>query len=511
MIVGANLKNTVRIGLFISLLVGFIFVYERYVDPAGGYLGYISLLTSMSVIFIAFVIFLENRHPSQTLTWLVVLGSFPLVGFIFYLLFGRNYKKEKMFRRKYILDKQAFLRFEGENDHVNEEKIKQMADHQRKLFYLAQNLGHSPISFATQTKVLTNGDETFKEILTSLKEATHHIHLEYYIVRHDEIGQEIKEILIQKAKEGIKVRFLFDAVGSWQLSKKYIAELRQAGVEIIPFGPVRLPFLNSKINFRNHRKIIVIDGSKGFVGGLNIGDEYLGRVESFGFWRDTHMMLKGEAVRSLQLIFLQDWYYMTNQNILSADYLSPVLEENIHGGVQLIAGGPDNEWSVIKNIFFSMITSAEKSVWIASPYFIPDEDISSALKVAALSGIDVRLLMPQRPDKKIVFYASRSYFPELLEAGVKIYEYKKGFMHSKIVIVDEELASIGTSNMDMRSFHLNFEVNAFLYRTRSTQKLVKEYINDLKNSRKIDISKFKQRHIGYRMIESTSRLLSPFL
>lgn len=511
LIVGAKVKNTVRIGLFISLLVGFIFIYEYYVDPAGGYLGYISLLTSMSVIFIAFVIFLENRHPSQTLTWLVVLGSFPLVGFIFYLLFGRNYKKEKMFRRKYILDKQAFLRFEGENDPVNEEKIKQMADHQRKLFYLAQNLGHSPISFATQTKVLTNGDETFKEILTSLKEATHHIHLEYYIVRHDEIGQEIKEILIQKAKEGIKVRFLFDAVGSWQLSKKYIAELRQAGVEIIPFGPVRLPFLNSKINFRNHRKIIVIDGSKGFVGGLNIGDEYLGRVESFGFWRDTHMMLKGEAVRSLQLIFLQDWYYMTNQNILSADYLSPVLEENIHGGVQLIAGGPDNEWSVIKNIFFSMITSAEKSVWIASPYFIPDEDISSALKVAALSGIDVRLLMPQRPDKKIVFYASRSYFPELLEAGVKIYEYKKGFMHSKIVIVDEELASIGTSNMDMRSFHLNFEVNAFLYRTRSTQKLVKEYINDLKNSRKIDISKFKKRHIGYRMIESTSRLLSPFL
>lgn len=511
LIVGANVKNTVRIGLFISLLVGFVYVYDRYVDPASGYLGYISLLMSMSVIFISFVIFLENRHPAQTLTWIVVLGSFPLVGFIFYLLFGRNYKKEKMFRRKYILDKQAFLRFEGENDPINEEKIKQLADHQRKLFYLAQNLGHSPISFATQTKVLTNGDETFKEILDSLREATHHIHLEYYIVRHDEIGQEIKEILIKKAKEGVKVRFLFDGVGSWQLSKKYISELRQAGVEMIPFGPVRLPFLNSKINFRNHRKIIVIDGSIGFVGGLNIGDEYLGRVESFGFWRDTHMMMKGEAVRSLQLIFLQDWYYMTNQNILSSEYLSPVLEENIHGGVQLIAGGPDNEWSVIKNIFFSMITSAEKSVWIASPYFIPDEDIFSALKVAALSGIDVRLLMPQRPDKKIVFYASRSYFPELLEAGVKIYEYKKGFMHSKIVIVDEELASIGTSNMDMRSFHLNFEVNAFLYRTRSTQKLVKEYLNDLKNSRKIDISKFKRRHIGYRMIESTSRLLSPFL
>jgi len=505
------MKNTVRIVLFIGLLFGLVFMYDQYINSAGGYIGYASILIGISVTFIAFVIFLENRHPSQTLTWMIVLGSFPLVGFIFYLLFGRNYRKEKMFREKYILDKQAFLRIEGEIDPANAEKMEQMGDHQRKLFHLAQNLGNSPISFATQTQVLTNGEETFSEILNALKEATHHIHLEYYIVRHDKIGQEIKEILIEKAKEGVKVRFLYDGVGSWQLAKKYISELLQAGVEMIPFGPVRLPFLSSKVNFRNHRKIIVIDGSIGFVGGLNIGDEYLGRDASFGFWRDTHMMLKGEAVRSLQLIFLQDYYYMTNQNILTAEYLSPDLEENIHGGVQLIAGGPDNEWSVIKNIFFSMITSAEKSVWIASPYFIPDEDIFSALKIAALSGIDVRLLMPQRPDKKIVFHASRSYFPELLEAGVKIFEYEKGFMHSKIVIIDGESASIGTSNMDMRSFHLNFEVNVFLYRTRSTLKLVSEYINDLDNSKEIDNEEFKKRHIGYRIFESTARLLSPLL
>ncbi|MEH7125133.1 cardiolipin synthase [Bacillus sp. JJ1503] len=505
------MKNTVRIILFLGIMVGLVYLYDHYVMQTGGYLGYISILMSLSVIFIAFVIFLENRHPAQTLTWLVVLGSFPLVGFIFYILFGRNYKKEKMFRQKYILDKQAFLRVEGEIDPSNEEKMKQLGDHQRKLFHLAQNLGHSPISFATQTKVLTNGEETFQHILEALKEATHHIHLEYYIVRHDEIGQEIKNLLIQKAHEGVKVRFLYDAVGSWKLSNKYIDELKKAGIEIIPFGPVRLPFLSSKINFRNHRKIIVIDGSIGFVGGLNIGDEYLGRDESFGFWRDTHLLMRGEAVRSLQLIFLQDWYYMTNKSIMSPEYLSPDLEESIHGGVQLIAGGPDNEWSVIKNIFFSMITSAEKSVWIASPYFIPDEDIFSALKIAALSGIDVRLLVPKNPDKRIVFYASRSYFPELLEAGVKIFEYEKGFMHSKIVIVDEELASIGTSNMDMRSFHLNFEVNAFLYRTRSTDKLVREYLNDIQCSKEIDLEKFKNRKIGYRIIESTSRLLSPFL
>ncbi|MBL4952404.1 cardiolipin synthase [Neobacillus sp. YIM B02564] len=503
------MKNTVRVILFLVALSILLFFFRDRLES--GILGFLSVLISLSVIFIGFVIFLENRHPSQTITWLVVLGSFPLVGFIFYLLFGRNYRKEKMFRKKYFLDKQAFLTVEGEEDPRSEEKRALMGEHHGQLFTLAQKLGNSPISFDTATKVLTNGEETFQHIIQQLKRARHHIHLEYYIVRHDHIGQEIKNILIEKASQGVKVRFMFDAVGSWQLSKAYINELKNAGVETVPFGPVRLPFLNNKFNFRNHRKIIVIDGTVGFVGGLNIGDEYLGRDKEIGFWRDTHLMLRGEAVRSLQLIFLQDWYYMTNHSFLTAEYLSPQIDHESHGGVQLIAGGPDNEWSVIKNIFFSMIASAKESVWIASPYFIPDEDIFSALKVAALSGIDVRLLVPNRPDKRIVFHASRSYFPEMLEAGVKIYEYERGFMHSKIVIVDNELASIGTSNMDMRSFHLNFEVNAFLFRTKSTEKLVQEYINDLKYSKQIDLKTFEQRHIGFRLLESTARLLSPLL
>ncbi|MHC0036689.1 cardiolipin synthase [Pseudoneobacillus sp. C159] len=503
------MKNTVRIILFIFIfsLAGVFF--KDYFGHI--FFSYTSILMTLSVIFIGFVIFLENRHPAQTITWLVVLGSFPLVGFFFYLLFGRNYRKERIFRKKYFLDKQAFLKVEGETDPKSEEKIERMGDHQKRLFALAQRLGNSPISFGTYTKTLTNGSETYRHILKEMKKATHHIHLEYYIVRDDALGQEIKSLLIQKAREGVKIRFLYDAVGSWKLSKDYINELNSEGVSMIPFGPVKLPFLNNKFNFRNHRKIIVIDGAVGFVGGLNIGDEYLGRSKQFGFWRDTHLMLRGEAVRSLQLIFLQDWYYMTNHSFLTAEYLSPVLEENIHGGVQLIAGGPDNEYSVIKNIFFSMITSAEKSVWIASPYFIPDDDIFSAIKVAALSGIDIRILVPKRPDKRIVFHASRSYFPELMEAGVKIYEYERGFMHSKIVLVDGEIASIGTSNMDMRSFHLNFEVNAFLYRTRSTEKLVNDYLKDLKSSKEINYEEFKKRSIGLRIFESTARLLSPLL
>ncbi|MEI5906536.1 cardiolipin synthase [Bacillus spongiae] len=505
------MKNTVKVIIFISILIS---VYYFFINPyVSGVLKYGSMLFSLSVVFIAFIIFFENRHPTQTLTWLVVLGSFPLVGFIFYLLFGRNIRKEKMFQKKYILDKQTFQEFEPSIPNIKERLKNIKALHHEKHLLLAQRLGNGSISFNTSTKVLTNGEETYHSILQLLKTATHHIHMEYYIVRHDHIGQEIKDILIQKAKDGVKVRFLYDAVGSWQLSKDYIEELRQVGVEMVPFGPVKLAFLNNKFNFRNHRKIIVIDGRVGFMGGLNIGDEYLGRDKHFGFWRDTHLMVKGEAVRTLQLIFLQDWYYMTNDSFFTPGYLNPSTpdKEIQDGGVQMIAGGPDNEFSIIKNIFFSMITSAEKCVWIASPYFIPDEDIFSALKIAALSGIDVRLLVPKRPDKRIVFHASRSYFPELLDAGARIFEYDKGFMHSKILIVDKELASIGTANMDMRSFHLNFEVNAFLYGTNSTVTLVKEYERDLLHSYELKNEQFSKRHLGYRILESTSRLLSPLL
>ena len=247
-----------------------------------------------------------------------------------------------MFRKKYFLDKQTFLQYEAQ-DPVSEEKLNRASHSYQKLFYLAQRLGNSPISFGTDTESIDEWRRNLCHILQELQKAVHHIHLEYYIVRDDEIGQKIKSVLIQKAREGVKIRFLYDAVGSWRLSKEYIDELKAAGIEMVLFGPVRLPFLNSKFNFRNHRKIIVIDGSTGFVGGLNIGDEYLGRNENYGFWRDTHLMLKGEAVRSLQLIFLQDWYYMTNSSCLTAEYLSPVLKENRYGGVQLIAGGPDNE------------------------------------------------------------------------------------------------------------------------------------------------------------------------
>ncbi|MBO1511608.1 cardiolipin synthase [Metabacillus bambusae] len=503
------MKNTFRFLLFIAVIASVILLTKNLWGDM--VVTTVSVLFTLSIISICIVIFLENRHPSHTITWLVVLGGFPLVGFFIYLFFGRNIKKRRLFEKKALTDEKAFLEIEG-NRSSYQDKMEHMGDHQQLLFKLAHRLGHSPISFGTKTKALTDGIETFDHIFNELKKAKHHIHLEYYIIRHDEVGRKLRDMLIEKAREGVEVRFLYDAVGCWKLSKDYIKELSKAGIEMVPFLPVRIPFLNNKINFRNHRKIIVIDGSVGFVGGLNVGDEYLGKNSYFGYWRDTHLLIKGEAVRTLQIIFLQDWYYMTDEKLLSHTYLTTTIEQPEHtGGVQLIAGGPDNKWDVIKNLFFSMIISAKESIWIASPYFVPDEDILSALKVAALSGIDVRLLVPKRPDKKIVYYASRSYFPELLEAGVKVYEYEKGFLHSKIIIVDYELASIGTANMDMRSFHLNFEVNAFLYRTGSTQKLVNEYVKDIELSRAINIEEFSKRPFYKKLFESTARLLSPLL
>ncbi|GGI14959.1 hypothetical protein GCM10007380_25560 [Gottfriedia solisilvae] len=364
----------------------------------------------------------------------------------------------------------------------------------------------------TQTKVLTNGSETFPKIIEELKKAKHHIHIEFYIVRDDDIGQKIKEVLIEKAMNGVKVRFLYDAVGSWKLSRTFVKDLKKAGVEILAFSPVTVPVLNDTINYRNHRKIVVIDSKVGFVGGLNIGDEYLGKDQYFGKWRDTHLYLNGEGVRSLQFVFLQDWYYMTNEFIDDPEYFE-IPTENIQstGAIQLVSGGPDRKQEVIKDLFFAMITSARDSILIASPYFVPDDDLLTALKVAANGGVKVKILMPDRPDKKIVFYASRSYFPELLEAGVEIYEYKQGFLHSKILIVDGEVASVGTANMDMRSFHLNFEVTAFLYLEESIKHLVKDFQQDLLDSAPILLNEFKKRPIYKRIMESLSRLMAPLL
>lgn len=501
-----------RRGLQIILIAAILFAFYYFGFGVFGKFGgtLVSIFQTLTVITIGLAIFMENRNPSSTVAWILVLALLPVVGLLLYFLLGQNYFKRRKFDKKAEQDRLSYERIDHNGQPLPRD-LSQFTPGQQRLLQMSQRLARTPFSMATNTRVLTNGEETFSTLLRELKKAKHHIHMEYYIYRADDIGREIQKTLIEKARAGVEVRFMFDAVGSIGLPKTFINELRNAGVKVGIFGEVRFLALSSRVNYRNHRKIVVIDGNTGFIGGLNVGDEYLSRNKTYGFWRDTHMLVKGEAVRSLQIIFLQDWQYVTGEKIMDLVYLSPDLEQDCSGAVQIVPSGPDNESRTLKNIFFAMITSAKRSVWLATPYFIPDEDILTALRVAGLSGIDVRILFPAKPDKRLPFLASHSYFSSLLEVGVKIYEYEKGFLHSKLLIVDGEVATVGTANMDMRSFHLNFEVNALLVQSESVAKIVNNFERDLLSTKLIDKDTFMKKKIPVRFAESAARLLSPLL
>ncbi|GIO67514.1 cardiolipin synthase [Paenibacillus sp. FSL M7-1455] len=501
------MRRAIQAVLIAALLFVFYYVGFGFFGKTAGTI--VSIFSTLTVVSLGFMIFMENRNPSSTMAWILLLALVPVVGLFFYLLFGQNYFKRRKFDKKAEQDSKIYEMLEEGSVRVQQD-LSDLNPMQQQLLRLSQRLARTPISFSSETRILTNGKETFSTLLQELEKAKHHIHMEYYIYRADDIGTRIQRILIEKAKAGVHVRFMYDAWGSMQLPKSFLREMANAGVKVAAYGSSKAFFL-SRVNFRNHRKIVVIDGNVGFIGGLNVGDEYLSRNATYGFWRDTHMSVKGEAVRTLQIIFLQDWNYMTGEQVLEAEYLSPLLAERNSGAVQIIPSGPDNDRRALKNIFFSMITSAQKSVWLATPYFIPDEDILTSLRVAAMSGLDVRILFPAKPDKWLPFLASHSYFPALLDVGVQIYEYEKGFLHSKLLIIDGEVATIGTANMDMRSFHLNFEVNALLVQTESVKRIVSDFERDLKSTKQIVMDKFMKKKIPERILESLARLMSPLL
>jgi cardiolipin synthase len=470
-----------------------------------------TVFLSSTIIFTGVVIVLENRNPSKTLAWLFVLFFLPLIGFVFYLMFGRNYRKKKLLKEKEIKINQLEKLLEEQMQVVsNENNFLNSFSSEKRLIKLLLKNSHAPFTRNNCAKVLTNGTETFEEIIKEIKNAKNHIHLEYYIIRDDSIGNKIQQLLIEKALVGIEVRLIYDGVGSRKISMNYLSELKKAGVKTKCFLPVVMPFLNSKINYRNHRKIIVIDGKVGFVGGLNIGDEYLSKNKKIGFWRDTHLKLQGDSVYFLQNIFIQDWYFVNKEKLVDRKYF-PFVNKCGNCVVQIASSGPDSDWETIQQAYFTTIASAEKQILINSPYLIPDDSILMALKTAALSGVDVRILLPGKPDKKIVYWASHSYFKELLEAGVKIYKFKKGFMHAKILLVDKTIASIGTANMDIRSFQLDFEVNALIYDKNVYERLEKDFFEDIKYSEEVSLDFFIKRPLFRRFIESGARLLSPLL
>ncbi|MFS0634563.1 cardiolipin synthase [Mesobacillus foraminis] len=459
-----------------------------------------------------FSLILENRSPNQTLLWMYVLIFLPVLGYFFYLYSGQLYLKGYLFKTKRRMARDEWERL------MRKEKTPDLSflqDNQQSFARFANNVALTPISTGSRATILKNGSETFHQIKTKLREAKEFIHIEYYIFRSDRLGKELIDILIEKANEGIEVLFIFDAAGSRSLCPRDIKAMLKAGIKIRPFSPLKYGFFNQKFNFRNHRKIIVIDGEIGFVGGLNVGVEYLGEDEAIGYWRDTHMVLAGEAVYSLHNVFLLDWEYVSGEKVIEkhrADKSRSRLEDGvIDGAIQVVASGPDTQQGIMSDFYYALMTCAEKSIWIATPYFVPDEAIRTALRVAAAKGIEVRVMVPEINDSFLTQYASRSYFAELLRYGVEIYSYKKGFLHQKVIIVDGNLASIGTANMDMRSFHLNFEVNVFLFGSSSIRDLVGQYEEDIEHSEKIGAIQHYKRGIIERAKESFARLFSGVL
>jgi len=475
-----------------------------------------SVSSTVLIIVVGFMIFMEKKNPYKTIAWLAVLNVFPILGFIIYLMLGQNLRKRKIIRTKYINEMaylEQIIRRQIECIKNGEEFAPDSLGAKRQLISLLLHNANAPFTRSNAAEVLTDGQIAFDRIFEELEKAERHIHLEYYILRADNVGRKLQEVLIRKARQGVTVRVIYDAVGSWSLPKTYLREMRKNGIDIRPFLPVIMPFINNRLNYRNHRKIIVIDGRVGFLGGLNIGDEYLGYHPKLGKWRDTHLMLEGSAVHFLQVIFLLDWDFVSGKKLAghTDTEFFPEIESYEGKLVQIAASGPDSDWEAVRQSYFALINSAHSSINITTPYLIPDEGISLALKTAALSGVRIKIILPSKPDHKVVFWASQSYFDELMEAGIEIYLYRPGFIHAKIISVDGEVASLGSANLDMRSFQLNFEVNAMLYDRELVAKLDADFTRDLAQSVRVNLPDFAARPLRSRIRQSAARLLSPIL
>lgn len=504
----------------ILLLAGMVIAGILLLRAIGDYFGFSVPWTSIYNMFnrflgvyifiIAIFIFFESKDPSRTLAWLLILTIAPSVGFFFYLFLGNDIRKRIRTKNKknlnYDFVKKAAVLQQSIMNHVDFVKSTDSRVDDKLINLLLRNSA-SPFSINNEVKVLKNGEETFDTIIQALEEAEETIHLEYYIIRDDRIGRRIRNILIDKAKQGVCVRIIYDSVGCWELTDDFFEPMRAVGIESHPFLPVLSPLLSRELNYRNHRKIIVVDGQVGFVGGLNIGVEYLGEKE-LGFWRDTHLRLKGDSVYSLQNIFLNDWYFVSKEE-LSGDYYFPKTRSYGDKVVQVTSSGPDSDWFTIHQAYFTMITTAEKRVWLATPYLVPDKSLQMALKTAALSGLDVKILIPNKADHFFVYWASRDNIQELLEAGVKIYTYEHGFIHSKILLVDDVCASVGTANFDIRSLEINYEVNAFVYDQEIVEQLAHDFRTDLNYSKEINLEEHLMRPYWERFLEAMARIVSP--
>ncbi len=479
---------------------------------------WLEIMYLIITLFVCVWIIYETDTTNKALAYLLLAVFVPFLGSLFYFAFGYNYRKRKMYSKKLHLDAEMSMRIKRQIVENSEQIIDSNSDgnvQEKQLMYLLLNDTQSPVSDKNDVKILLNGEQKFPEVIACLKAAKKHIHIEYYIYENDEIGREIEEILIQKVKEGVEVRFIYDDFGSRSIRKNIARRLVKSGVQAFPFMKIYfIPFSN-RINYRNHRKIIVVDGLTAFVGGVNVSDRYINKEESASkYWRDMHLRIDGPSVYYLQHIFLCDWNFCANEKIIPNLSFFPkaiLAPSNGNKWVQIAASGPDSTTPIILYSLMKAISLAKKEVIITTPYFIPGESLIETIVIAALSGVEVHILLPANSDTLFVNSAARSYYRELLHAGVRIYEYQKGFVHTKSMVVDGEIAIVGTANMDIRSFDLNFEVNAIVYDVEIAKQVRDVFLEDLDHSNEILFEVWKKRPFLRRLLEKVARLLSPLL
>ena len=462
----------------------------------------------LNTLFAIVVIFFERRNPTATLAWLMVLFFLPLIGFVLYLFLGQNYTRQRLFTLKAKDDAALRAIFEEQHRRLLESQHRfsnPEAEQYRDVILALLRSNRAFLTEDNRVEIYTDGNKKFEALFAAIRDARHHIHLEYFIVNNAELGREVVHALAAKAAEGLEVRLLFDALGTRAGggSRAAFRELTDAGGRIGVFFPSVY-----RVNYRNHRKIAVIDGRIGFIGGFNIGDEYLGRGP-LGYWRDTAVKITGQAVKLLQLRFFLDWHFAVGEYLRADPAYFPGPDGDGTTAVQIVSGGPDTRRSPIKEGYIKLINAARESVYLQTPYFIPDDSISDALRLAALSGADVRLMIPSKPDHPFVYWATLSFAADLLDAGVRVYTYDNGFIHAKTIVVDGRVGSVGSANWDVRSFRLNFEANAFFYDAAVGAELKQRFLEDLALSTELTAERYARRSRRIRFKESISRLFSP--
>jgi len=472
----------------------------------------------ISIIIIAFyaytlistisVLLLENRNPAKSLSWVLVLLFIPVLGMFFYILFGQDFRKKKIISKKSILrvTDRPVASFD-----INQLDTTLVTNNQLNLIkMLYENSGAAGYAF-NKIEIFPTGESTFDAVFNAIRNAKDHIHIEFFIFDDDKISNQLRELLIQKAHEGVRVRMIYDYWGSFDLSKKYLKSLRNAGVYVSSFLPFRFRFRfsSSKINYRNHRKLVIVDGIIGFTGGLNVADRYI-YGNTLGRWRDTFICLEGSAVHGLQLLFLVDWYFVEQKLIVDSKYFPEPqkFEQNL---VQIASSGPDSDWEAIMQGMASAIMSATKYVYIQSPYFMPNDIIDTCIHMAALSGVDVRLMIPTKSDSRFSDASTSSFLGQTMEAGVRVFRYKNGFLHSKAIVIDDFISIVGSCNLDERSFVHNFEANAFIYEPKTAIQLKELFLLDIKNCEELTLETWTNRKRSQKLKESFARLFSPLM